>query len=237
MRPIVDIVIPVFNRPEHTKQCIDSLFSNTDTDIFSLTVVNDCSSEETHLLLKELSNQYKFTLLHNEKNIGPGGSRNHACDYISKSGKRGHYLYFSDNDVYFKANWLPTLLQAYKEVSKRSIGLLGGSCHPYLRSNQTWELTSLPGYSVGLKDAVSGYSHLITWELWDRLGVFHTQEDMEKKTGRSDDWEYCQRMKSIGLEVASLEPEVVIPCGKTDSYGDIAVGPETFKNHEGVIVT
>jgi hypothetical protein len=43
-------------------------------------------------------------------------------------------------------------------------------------------------------------------------------------------------MKAEGFQVGAIEPEYVIACGKTDSYGDKAVGQETFKDHEGILI-
>jgi glycosyltransferase involved in cell wall biosynthesis len=239
-----NIIMPVYNRPEHTKQAIDSLYANTNNEWFELVVVDDCSDKETVYLLNQLSVDYGFTVIKMKKNSGPGHARNVACEHITDWGIREHYLYFSDNDVYFKPDWLDVMLNVYKRVSQAGVGLLGAGCHPYLQPNEkilmpTFALENMrdqSGIEVYIRDAISGYSHMITWELWDRFGKFETQIGLEKKTGRSDDWEYCQRMMAQGFKVGSIMPEYVIACGKTDSYGQTAVGPETFKEYEGVTV-
>jgi len=225
---MINIIIPVYNRPKHTFQTIDSLYQNT-TD-FELTVVNDNSDKETSKLLKDLSRKHGFKLIVNKVNIGPGRSRNIACERVD----RKDYLYFSDNDVYFKPGWLPQLIHIYEVVSKDRIGLLGASCHPYLQPYNTFKVND--DYEVYIRDAISGYSHLTTWELWDRFGPFDHQDGLEKKTGRSDDWAFCQRMRAGGFEVGSVMPELIIPTGLTDSYGDKAIGKETFTNYADIFI-
>lgn len=235
MNAQVNIILPVLNRPEHTEQCIRSLYDNTPRDLFTLLVIDDGSEKATYSLLKSLSREFGFQILHHAKSFGPGYSRNEGAKYLTTIEARKKYLYHCDNDVYYRIGWLDQLIKIYEVVSKARVALLGASCHPFLQNNATIS-AGVGLFTVGIKDAVSGYSQLMTWEIWDRFGEFTTQEGLDKKTGRSDDWEYCQRIIKAGLLVGSVEPELVIPCGKTDSYGDPAVGQETFKNHEGIII-
>ena len=233
MEKQVNIVLPVYNRPEHTRQTLDSLLQNTDPKLYNLIVVDDNSDKETRDLLIEYELKYKFELFRNPENLGPGGSRNKAHKYLFYHGLRLRYIYQTDNDVYFKKGWLPKLIETYKKVHPGGIRLLGASCHPYQQNNS---VLMAGGVTVGIKNAVSGYSSLYTWETWDQFGPFDTQDGLEKKTGRSDDWAFCQKIIQGGFLVGSMEPEMVIPCGKTDTYGDVAVGPETFQDHEGIMI-
>lgn len=235
----VDIIIPVHNRWEHTKQTLDSLILNTDKKLYSLYVINDKSDEDTSQNLEEYQKKSKtsFTLTHNTENIGPGASRNFVCDMITKRNERGDYLYHSDNDVYFKSGWLPLLLIIYQRVYD-SVKLLGASCHPYLQNKESIIFEGqLSKFRVGIKDAVSGYSQLMTWEIWDMYGPFdETMRGAGKKIMGSEDWAFCQSINKHGLKVGSVEPELVVPCGKTNTYGDPATGSETFKEYDGVMV-
>lgn len=235
MQKLVDIVIPVFNRWELTEQTIHSLFENTKLELFNLYVVNDNSDEKTTELLRRLKGIYPFTLVENEKNIGPAASRNQVCnEVINKSTNRSKYLYHSDNDVFFTPRWLEKLVNCFENMSS-NIKVLGGSCHPYLQTSEL--LYQSETFEVGKKDAVSGYSQLMTWETWNKYGPFdENQGSQEKKIMGSEDWAFCQRIIKDGFLVGSIEPEVVIPTGKTNTYGDPATGSETFKDVEGVKV-
>jgi glycosyltransferase involved in cell wall biosynthesis len=237
----IDIIIPVFNRPKHTLQTIKSLHENTPNDQFDLYVIDDASDMETKVLLENLQERYNFKLTRYEKNLGQARRRNDIAEQLKATGMRHKYVYQSDNDVYFKPGWLEALVKVYEQVSNKRVALLGASCHPYLQTNEkifvnTFADGQIKNFTVCTKDAVSGYSHFYSWEIWDRFAPLDTHEGMEKKTGRSEDTKFCFDIVGAGLLVASLEPEMIVPTGKTDSYGDDAVGTETFKNVEGVEV-
>lgn len=238
----VNIIMPVHNRWSHTEQSLNSLFEHTDPSLFSVCVINDGSDEETTANLSDMWNlsdpAFDFSLVHNNENIGPGASRNVICGVISKENRRAKYLYHSDNDVYFTEGWLEKLIEAYEIVEQNGIRLLGGGCHPYLQNNGSIELYIAGEHAVvGIKDAVSGYSQLMTWETWDKYGPFdETMRGAEKKIAGSEDWAFCQKIREDGFEVGALYPEVVLHTGKTNTYGEPATGVETFKDVEGVAI-
>lgn len=237
MKKQVNIIIPVHNRWEHTKQTLDSLFKNTNPDLFDLWVVNDGSDNETTLNLERYhaekwgKEKLWFFLIHHKEAIGPGATRNKICSDIIKYNPsqqyKYKYLYHSDNDVFFKENWLSRLILAYECFEKHNIRVLGASCHPYLQNNE--KIEEYP-FVVGVKDAVSGYSQLMTWETWEKYGPFdESMRNAEKKIMGSEDWAFCQKIIQDGYKVGSIEPEVVIPTGKTNTYSEKATGHETFK--------
>lgn len=237
---LVDIVIPVHNRLELTKQTIESLLKNTPPDLYQLYIIDDLSTDGTREYLMDHANV--MPIFFNNENIGPGASRNKVCDFITQRRYRSKYLYHSDNDVYFTPGWLETLIEFYGPLfSFASIAVLGGSCHPYLQDktshpiyNQKAELTR---FKIGTKDAISGYSQFMDWKVWDQFGPFdETMRGAEKKIMGSEDWAFCQKIIAAGYSVGSLTPEVVVPCGKTNTYGEPATGSETFKQVEGVKV-
>jgi hypothetical protein len=77
----------------------------------------------------------------------------------------------------------------------------------------------------------------MTWETWDKYGPFSDNNRNEDiKIMGSEDWAFCQEIIKDGFKVGSIEPEVVIACGKTNTYGNPATGSETFKKFEGVKV-
>lgn len=238
--PIVNIVMPVHNRWNLTKQSLDSLFANTDHEMFSLHVIDDGSDEVNwEALYLYWQKAPDFNIYRNKPAISPGASRNKVCDYITKHNWRGKYLYHSDNDVYFMPGWLRALVGVYETVESQGVRLLGGGCHPYLQDNkQIWLVASVyKQCEVGIKDAVSGYSQLMTWETWDTYGPFdETMRDAEMKIMGSEDWAFCQKIVKDNLLVGSVREECVIHCGKTNTYGNPATGNETFKQIPGIII-
>lgn len=234
---LTNIVIPCHNRLEHTRQTLESLFENTNSGLYKLDVVDDKSTDGTRDYLIRLYEEKKnFTLHLNKDSIGPAASRNDTCKLITDKGLRGDYLYHSDNDVYFKKGWLHELTHALSHAG--TVKLLGGGCHPYLKNNSTISVGNEHKMcTIGIKDAVSGYSQLMTWETWDTYGDFSdSNRNAEKKIAGSEDWAYCQKIIKSGHLVGSLEPELVIHTGKTNTYNEDATGAETFKNIDGVMI-
>jgi glycosyltransferase involved in cell wall biosynthesis len=243
MKKQVDIIIPVHNRPEHTRQTLESLLKNTNPDLYTLYIINDGCDQETNQVINEVlmnQNPPAIGFTHQEP-VGPAASRNEVCKWITEHGDRSQYLYHSDNDVYFKEGWLETLIRVYEEMDEKgaNIKLLGGGCHPYLQNNSRFSYDPFKGDvgAVGTKDAVSGYSQLMSWETWDKYGPFEEgQGSQEIKIMGSEDWAFCQRIIKDGFLVGAIEPEMVVHCGKTNTYGTPATGSETFKNLDGVMV-
>lgn len=240
MKPVA-IVMPVHNRPEHTEQSIVSLYDNTNTSLFRLYVVDDGSDEPTKELLKNLSKKYSFLLTRHNEAIAPGPSRNEICLQIEDIYHDNDFLYHSDNDVYFTPGWLPVAIDTYRVgLETYNCKVLGAGCHPYLQSaTRTDAIMEVKGqiYRIGFKDAVSGYSQLMNWGTWRKYGPFdETMRGAEKKIMGSEDWAFCQKIIRDGYRVGSIEPDLVIATGKTNTYGEPATGIETFKDHYGVKV-
>lgn len=239
MKPLTDIVIPIHNRPEHTKQTLESLFDNTNPLLYRLYIINDNSNEETVELLKKYTHEVgqrkgvAVWLGHTEENVGPAVSRNSVCKMITDKNQRSKYLYHSDNDVYFYPGWINFLTEIYEQFYKEGFRLIGAGCHPYLQTNTTYQ--SDFGFRLGTKDAVSGYSQLMDWKTWDKYGPFDEgSRGLEMKISGSEDWAFSQKIVKDGYLVGSIEPELVIHTGKTNTYDKPATGAETFKDIEGI---
>jgi glycosyltransferase involved in cell wall biosynthesis len=249
-KPLVNIVIPIHNRTRHTMQTLQSLVLNTPKELYTLHLVDDGSDAETMNAVIGFYNEQKdhinITYRRNDKPLSPGVSRNIVCDQITRRGTRHEFLYHSDNDVYFTNGWLDTLIKVFETVEiSDNVRLLGGGCHPYLQDNSSVDVefrasnAAIVKVTVGFKDAVSGYSQLMRWSAWDIYGPFdETMKDADKKIMGSEDWAFCQKMVQGGYRVASIRPEVVIHCGKTNTYGDAATGSEVITDHgiEGIFI-
>jgi glycosyltransferase involved in cell wall biosynthesis len=236
----VNIIMPIHNRWEHTKQSLISLLANTDPKLCLITVVDDLSTDGTTQELDNFVKSYNrgkhiFEVYHNKTNIGPGASRNFIANAIEYRGNKRKYIYHSDSDVYFKPGWLEKLISAYEDFAPRGLRLLGAGCHPYLQNNDTW---GNDDHTIGIKDAVSGYSQFMTWDTWKKYGPFdETMRNAEIKIMGSEDWAFCQKIIKDGFKVGSLQPEFVIHTGKTNTYGNLATGHEiAFPNQEGIMI-
>ncbi len=68
----VSIVIPTYNNLEYLPETIESCLAQTYKD-FEIILVDDASTEDIYSYVKNIP---KITYIRNEKNMGPGYSRN-----------------------------------------------------------------------------------------------------------------------------------------------------------------
>lgn len=209
------------DRPRLFEQTIRSLYVNTQTP-FSLTVVDDCSEDIKPVI--DLAVEYDFQLIRNLMPTPLGESKNKAIRKLSPG-----LIYLTDNDVFFKPLWLNSLLLAWSHRPD-SVALLGGGCHQWLGTNR---IESREWYAYHYKDAISGWSWLLERSTWERFGPL---DGNALGSGQSEDWAFCQRIKAGGYEVASIWPEVVVHCGRTNTEGKPAIGAETIRDVDGVLV-
>lgn len=100
---LVSIFIPVYNKVEYTKKCLESLFRNTDLSKNSceLILLNDGSTDGTEDYFKELGIRKVLTLKENVKAM-IFSLMYRVCE--------GKYAAFVNNDTILTSNWLDNLL-------------------------------------------------------------------------------------------------------------------------------
>lgn len=112
---LVSVIIPFYNRIELLKESIKSVIDQTYKPI-ELILVDDCSSEvfDTRFIEKYNSGDFRIKLLRNEKNLGPGLSREEGR-MIAK----GDYFAYLDSDDFWHKQFLEKLvfyLVSYPDV-------------------------------------------------------------------------------------------------------------------------
>uniref|UniRef100_UPI0012EBC515 glycosyltransferase family 2 protein n=1 Tax=Desulfovibrio cuneatus TaxID=159728 RepID=UPI0012EBC515 len=111
LSPTVSIIIPVMNKWELTKACLESLARHTPAGVAEVIVVDNGSTDETAHALAPLGKQLfgnLFTPIRWEenRNFGP------ACNAGAEAA-RAPMLFFLNNDTLLTPNWLPPLLEAF----------------------------------------------------------------------------------------------------------------------------
>lgn len=259
---MTNIVMIARDRKKLTQQMLDSLWDNTDADSFNLTIVDDGSDVavwDKELDLPRPPEHIGVTL---SEPIGiVGFLRNLGASVTEKHFGRGDYLYFSDNDVYFKPGWLETMLfamecpylpggpDAVRQTGQRFVlyAVIGGCRHPFhIPSEPSFIINTLKagvlkaGGEIPLEeicrietvDAVAGYSMLMRWGTWDAYGPFDAHA---KGVGQSEDWALCQKAVKAGYKVGYIHPPVLVMCGLTNTAGEKVPGWEQFEMVERVV--
>lgn len=92
MKPLVSVIIPVYNGEDYLKECLDSVVNQTLENI-QIICVNDGSTDHSAAILKEYAaRDNRFTII-TQSNAGQSSARNHGLRYAE-----GCYLHFMDCD-------------------------------------------------------------------------------------------------------------------------------------------
>jgi glycosyl transferase cpsJ len=91
-RPLVSVIIPVYNCEEYIGECIDSVAEQT-YDNIEIIVVNDGSKDESENIIKDKKKRYRNILYYKQRNKGVSAARNLG---INKA--KGKYITFVDGD-------------------------------------------------------------------------------------------------------------------------------------------
>lgn len=98
MKPLISIIIPVYNVEKYLADCLDSLVNQTMSDI-EIICVNDGSKDNSLAILEDYAKREKRIVLLNQPNSGVSVARNNALKQV-----RGEYYMFVDSDDWIDAN-------------------------------------------------------------------------------------------------------------------------------------
>ena len=118
--PMVSVIIPVYNRPEEIRECLQSLESlDYPSNRFETIVVDDASTDHT----PEIVSRFSVRLIRLKNNRQAPYCRNLAAEKAS-----GDILAFVDSDCLVDPLWLKELLPTFRSAS---VGAVGGRVDAY----------------------------------------------------------------------------------------------------------
>ena len=107
-KPLISVIIPVFNAEKTLKRCIDSVLCQTYKEL-EIILVDDGSRDNSAIICK------KYTVIDNriryiyQENAGVSEARNRGLDYCT-----GEYIAFIDSDDYIQPEMYETMLNCLK---------------------------------------------------------------------------------------------------------------------------
>ena len=192
-----DIIIPIWNQPEVTKACIDSIERNTFFP-HKLVIIDNASGDETagYLLGLKRSLGPKVKLIKNKKNIGFIKAVN---DGIALSS--AEFVCVLNNDTIVTEGWLKEMVKLFDIDPK--IGIVNPSSNSL--GQKAPDGTSLDEYARDGKKASGsfvelgsafGFCMLMKRKLFGRIGRF----DEVYGVGNFDDTDLSMRAKREGYK-------------------------------------
>ncbi|MCL2293959.1 MAG: glycosyltransferase family 2 protein [Spirochaetes bacterium] len=221
-KPLISVIIPVYNRSNLLKEAVNSVMSQSFAD-FELIIADDCSEEdiqkavETLLVRENIS--IKFLRLQKHSGM-PGLVRNFGC-----KAAEGRYIAFLDSDDL----WLPDKLE--KQVAR----LAGNSAVSICHTREIWQrgekVVSQASqrhkregdiFEDALAKCIMGPSTVIMERgLFEKLGGF--REDIEI----AEDYELWLRVTAGSAAAYIDEPLVIKRTGDwpqlSEKYGQIEI--------------
>lgn len=104
MEKLVSIIIPVYNRENTIRECIESALSQTYKNI-EIVIVNDGSADNTDRIVKELIEKYNNIKYICKENGGVSSARN-----VGIENAEGEYIVFLDSDDTLDKQFLSEML-------------------------------------------------------------------------------------------------------------------------------
>ena len=109
MRPMVSIIVPIYNAEQYLRRCVDSILNQEYTD-FELLLVNDGSTDASGDICEEYGDRDPRVIVIQKENTGVSDSRNRALDRA-----RGKYLQFLDSDDWITPDGTRLFVRAAEE--------------------------------------------------------------------------------------------------------------------------
>jgi GT2 family glycosyltransferase/glycosyltransferase involved in cell wall biosynthesis len=222
----VSIVIPVLNKLEFTRQCLDRIWRNSGTSIpYEVIIIDNGSADETPRFFGDVTTfPGKVSYLRNETNLGYARANNCAARDAA-----GEYLLFLNNDTLVQEGWLDAMVRTI--AADRQVGIVGiKQLFPYTNINYHTGIVfgpdGLPQHLYPHLDAslervnqtreyqaVTGACLLIDRALFAQCGGFD-----EGYVNGYEDVDLCLRVRELGRKVMCCTEAYIY------HYGQISEG-------------
>lgn len=109
MRPLVSVIIPVYNTAKYLERCIQSVLSSSYGNL-EILAIDDGSTDGSGEILDRLAETDKRLIVVHQENQGVAASRNKGLDLAS-----GTFLTFVDSDDYIGENYIRRFVSCMKK--------------------------------------------------------------------------------------------------------------------------
>lgn len=168
MNDLVSVVIPIYNSEKYLNKCLDSIVSQTYTNL-EIILLNDGSSDNSGDICKSYAARDSRIKYIDKKNEGQSITRNRGIDEA-----KGRYLYFMDSDDYVDSGFIENAL--YAVSTHKADCAIFNYYHIYGTGNPIEERDFLEG-TYNLSNETDRYSFFLKvflpykcgFEVWNRI--------------------------------------------------------------------
>lgn len=230
--PKVSIVIVTYNNWSYTQQCLKSILTNNEYPNLEIIVVDNKSTDETRVQLAKIQHP-NIKVLFSPENLGFAGGNKAGCNLST-----GDYIILLNNDTIVTPNWVENLIKPLKEND--NLGMTGPVSNsvgndqmldffignPITGASEKW-LEDFCEFNKGKyrkTELLGFYCVAIKREVYEKAGDLDTNFGI----GMFEDDDYCEKVKSLGYELAIVEDVFIYHHGsvsfkklQTDHYKKI----------------
>lgn len=117
-RPMISVVVPVYNVEPYLKQCVDSLLGQTYSNI-EIILVDDGSTDGSSMMCDEYSQQHDEVKVIHQRNQGLSAARNAGLEIAT-----GEYITFVDSDDWLEECMVEQCIQLMQKYQAEVCGVV-----------------------------------------------------------------------------------------------------------------
>jgi len=155
MKPLISVIIPIYNASSSIGRCVNSVLEQTFTD-FELILVDDGSTDDSLFVCQNIALQDKRVVIIHQANQGVSSARNYGIIL-----SRGVWMTFVDADDYLNPQYLEKMLAS--SANNNDI-IVGGYNKIVTSENKSRVCLEFPNVQLIKKNPES--------KLWDKLLLY-----------------------------------------------------------------
>jgi len=190
---LTTLIIPVWNRHDVLKTCLESLAQYTDKDKLRIICVDNDSDGKTKKYLETAKKLYKnLIVITNPKNMGYLGGINTGLMRLENKELQSDYIIFGNSDIAVENNWLESLEKHFDENEK--LGAIGPVSDAVAGLQQA-KLNDRFGNGLQITDRyLIGFFMMVRASIVKEIGML----DVRFGLGFSEDIDYSIRIVQAG---------------------------------------
>lgn len=201
---LISVIIPTYNRVKLLERSVQSVLSQTYTDL-ELLIIDDCSDDGTEEFVKKIKDE-RVHYYRNDHNMGPAASRNRGAMLA-----KGSLIAYQDSDDEWLPDKLMRLMEVWQKESDEETGMIyhemqeqgASAVIPSRDFPLEWKTKEIFRHML-LYPMIGGTASLIRKSCLEELGGFH------EALGSIEDYEFYLRLAKKYRVLFVGEPLMII---------------------------